>query len=216
MDNYNKYIEYKTKYIQLKMLYNAEQRGGRMNIIIHISGVSGAGKTTLGNKLKDKLGSKIVVKDLDDLRDEFVKNTYNVNKSWTLEENKYQQYINDFIKSQNKPIIFVGLNDNPLGQKKIYYNLHSNHKYFIDIDDMTAVKQKCLRLLNDIQNDDGAINDLINNNKRFVERFQKAIRIECGEKETKKMNSKWKKDYKKQGYKFMTGEDIYKTIVNIL
>ena len=36
--------------------------------IIHISGASGAGKTTLGKKLEDKYGSKITVKDIDDLR----------------------------------------------------------------------------------------------------------------------------------------------------
>ena len=41
--------------------------------IIHISGPSGSGKTTLGNKLKKRFGKQIVVKDLDDLRAEFVK-----------------------------------------------------------------------------------------------------------------------------------------------
>lgn len=44
-----------------------------MKLIIHISGPSGAGKTTLGNKLKEKFKNKIVVKDLDDLRNEFIK-----------------------------------------------------------------------------------------------------------------------------------------------
>lgn len=33
-------------------------------MIIHISGLSGSGKTYLGNKLKEKFGNKIVVKDL--------------------------------------------------------------------------------------------------------------------------------------------------------
>ena len=42
------------------------------NIIIHISGVSGAGKTTLGNKLTEQFKNKIVVKDIDDLRRDFI------------------------------------------------------------------------------------------------------------------------------------------------
>ena len=45
-------------------------------MIIHISGPSGSGKTTLGNKLKNEFKNKIVVKDLDDLRDEFIKSYY--------------------------------------------------------------------------------------------------------------------------------------------
>lgn len=43
------------------------------NLIIHICGASGSGKTTLGNKLKEHFKSKIIVKDLDDLRGEFEK-----------------------------------------------------------------------------------------------------------------------------------------------
>jgi hypothetical protein len=52
------------------------------NLIIHISGASGSGKTTLGNKLKENFKSKIVVKDLDELIDEFIQNYYG-NKSFT-------------------------------------------------------------------------------------------------------------------------------------
>ena len=51
-------------------------------IIIHISGASGSGKTFLGNHLKEQFGKKIIVKDLDDLRDEFIKIFYG-NKIWT-------------------------------------------------------------------------------------------------------------------------------------
>ena len=121
-------------------------------LIIHISGASGSGKTTLGNKLKEKFNNKIIVKDLDDLTDEFIKDTYG-NKSWTfIDENEYQKYINEFIQKQNKTIIFVGLNDNTIygKNKKLYYNLQSQYNYYIELDDMIIVKQKCLRLLNDI------------------------------------------------------------------
>ena len=31
-----------------------------------------------------------------------------------------------------------------------------------------------------------------------------------------KLNNKWKRDYKKQDYKFMSRENIYKSVVKIL
>lgn len=187
-------------------------------MIIHISGPSGSGKTFLGTKLKQHFKNKIVVQDLDNLRDEFIKSFYG-NKSWTyIDEPEYQNYIDNYIKQQKKPIVFVGLNDNTIfgKNKKLYYNVHSQHNYYIDIDDMTIVKQKCLRLLNDIQGDEMALNDLLVNNEKFVKKFAQAIKRECGAKETIKMNRKWKKDYEKQGYKLMSRENIYKSVVKLL
>ena len=62
-------------------------------MIIHISGASGSGKTTLGNKLKSEFKGKITVKDLNDLRSEHIKKTYDVSKSWSIDEVKYQKFI---------------------------------------------------------------------------------------------------------------------------
>ena len=187
-------------------------------LIIHISGASGSGKTTLGNKLKEQFKSKIVVKDLDILRDEFIKEFYG-NKKWTyIDENEYQLYIDSYINKQKKPIIFVGLNDNTIygKNKKLYYNVHSQHNYYIEIDDMIIVKQKCIRLLNDIQTDKMAMEDLVKNNEKFVKKFTEVIKIECSAKQTIKQNNKWKKDYEKQGYKLMTRENILKNVSKIL
>ena len=188
------------------------------NLIIHISGASGSGKTTLGNKLKEHFKSKIVVKDLDDLRDEFIKKFYD-NKKWTyIDENEYQSYINDYINKQKKPIIFVCLNDNTRygKNKNLYYNVHSQHNYYIELDDMIIVKQKCIRLLNNIQTNKIAMEDLVKDNEKFVKKFTEAIKMECSVKQTIKQNNKWKKDYDKQGYKFMSRKNIYKSVVIIL
>ena len=187
-------------------------------IIIHISGASGSGKTFLGNIIKEKLKNNCIIKDLDDLRDEFINKFYG-NKKWTyIDENEYQQYINDYINKQKKPIVFVGLNDNTIygKNKKLYYNLHSQYNYYIEIDDMTIVKQKCLRLLNSIQNDKFAMNDLIKNNEMFIKNFSQAVKRECSAKETIKLNTKWKKDYMKQGYKLMSRENIYTNVIKLL
>lgn len=77
---------------------------------------------------------------------------------------------------------------------------------------MIIVKQKCIRLLNDIQTDKMAMEDLVKNNEKFVKKFTEA----CSAKQTIKQNNKWKKDYEKQGYKFMSRENIYKSVVKIL
>lgn len=187
-------------------------------IVIHISGASGSGKTTLGNKLKEQYKSKIIVKDLDNLRDEFIKEFYD-NKNWTyIDEIAYQSYIDNYINKQKKTIIFVGLNDNAIygKNKNLYYNVHSQHNYYIDIDDMIIVKQKCIRLLNETQNDKMAMKDLVEDNEKFVKKFTEAIKIGCSAKLTIKQNNKWKKDYEKQNYKFMSRENIYKSVVKIL
>lgn len=187
-------------------------------MIIHISGVSGSGKTTLGNKLKKKLGKKIIVKDLDDLRDQFINKFYGKKKWKYINEKEYQKYIDNYIKNIKKPLIFVGLNDNTIygKDKNLYYNLHSNHNFYINIKDNIIVKQKCLRLLNEIQKDNEAMNDLIKNNDKFIKLFSEALKQECSLKKTIKLNKKWNKDYKKQGYKFMTRENIFKTICKLI
>lgn len=189
------------------------------NLIIHISGASGSGKTTLGNKLKEHFKSKIVVKDLDELRDEHIKKTYNTSKGWSIDEVKYQKFIDEFIDKHKKPIIFVGLNDNILGTKKIYYNVHSQYNFYIDIDDKIILKQKCIRFITDdlpSHLDNQVINDVVNNNNFFIKQITKLIKKECSMKEMVKLNNKWRKDYEKQGYKFMSRENIYKSVSKIL
>lgn len=75
-------------------------------MIIHISGPSGSGKTFLGNKLKENFGSKIVVKDLDDLRYEFIINKYGSyknmwkKKDFIWDKDAYQNWIYEYIKKQ--------------------------------------------------------------------------------------------------------------------
>ena len=188
-------------------------------MIVHICGASGSGKTFLGNRLKEYFGNKIVVKDLDELRSEHIKKTYDTSKSWSIDEVKYQKFIDDYIKKQKKPLIFVGLNDNPLGEKNIYYNIHSQYNFYIDIDDKIILKQKCIRFLTDdlpSHLDNHVINDIMNNNEFFIKQITKLIKNECSMEKMVKLNNKWKRDYKKQDYKFMSRENIYKSVIKIL
>ena len=167
MNYEDKYIKYKTKYLELKNIKAINQIGGgniskrssfvslannsdslyssqlsARNLIIHISGPQGAGKTTLGNKIKDKYDDRIYLKDLDDLYAEF----NNQDKI-----NDYQEFINNFIrKNSDKPLIITGLsaekckgdmdeNDNT------FYKIDTKYKYLIKIDEDDILKQRFLR-----------------------------------------------------------------------
>ena len=194
----------------------------RQRLVIHVSGPSGSGKTTLGNKLKEIFGNRIVVKDLDKLLDEHLEDYFG-KKSFTyndINEDAYQEYIDDYINKQNKPIVFVGLNDNFIDfypkRENIYYNVHPDYKYYIDIDDSIIVKQKCLRFLDNIKEDVNLMNDLVSNNNKFIKQISKAINTECNAKYILKWVDKWKKDYAKQGYQFMSRENILKEVSKVL
>jgi len=190
-------------------------------MVIHISGPSGAGKTTLGNKIQKKFGKKIVVKDVDNLRSEYIESKYQNNFNWKkFDSEDYQLFLDDYILKQTKPLVLVGLNHMFWHDKYLYYDLHSDYNFYIDIDDMQVVKQKCIRFitdeLQDMMKNDNILNDIVNDNKKFVKLITENIERECGTKETFKLNKMWNKDYKKQGYTILSSDDIYNEVAKIL
>lgn len=226
-ESYYKYMKYKTDYLDLNIVLQGGYDNKNNNLVIHICGASGSGKTTLGNKLKEKFGDKIVVKDLDDLRHEFVVHQYGYagydkfkfNKSDNWNKDAYQKWIDKYVSEQIKPLIFVGLNHMPWWHKNVYYNVHfkKDCNFFIRLDSDTIFKQKCKRFLDGIQIDkDNIVNDIMKNEKNSIKVLQNDIQNECGYKNTKKQNKLWIRDYKKQGYKFMSREDIYDKVVRII
>lgn len=82
----DQYVKVKDEYVKLKNVLKQtdvlKQKGGNKNIIIHITGPSGSGKTTFGKKLKNKYKNKIIIKDIDDLRYEFINNNYSKSFNW--------------------------------------------------------------------------------------------------------------------------------------
>lgn len=107
------------------------------NIIIHIAGAQGSGKTTMGSKLLKKYKDKIYVKDLDELSSE---NKYS---------NNYQKFIDEFIEShKDKPLIFVGLDAElclgSMEDSDVVYDLHATHKFYI-MTSKDVLKQRFFR-----------------------------------------------------------------------
>lgn len=215
MDYKNKYNKYKTKYLKLKN----NQIGGKASLVIHISGPSGSGKSTLGNKLKEIYGDKIIVKDIDDLRYEFIKSFYD--ESWTgntFSDSSYQNFIDNFVESSDKPIVFVGLNHMPWWHKELFYNMHPNHKFYIKLDDNTVIKQKCSRFINNIhENQIDILNDLIDNEEKTIKNLTKSLEGECGDHdETKRLNNIWNTYYPSDGYLELSREEILDRVNRIL
>ena len=150
---------------------------------------------------------------------EFIKEHYGDKKWDVIDKDAYQQYIDDYIDKQDKPLIFVGLNNMPWWHKDLYYDMHPTYKFYIDIPDEIIIKQKCIRLLHDLKNiaiSSRSMNDLINNNKKFIRLITNRIKEECESKQIIKLNKKWNKDYKKQGYRFLSSKEIYDIVCKIL
>ena len=165
-----------------------------MNKIIHISGPSGAGKTTLGEKLTKRFGKKITVKDIDDLRRDFIRYYYDNKIFQLIDKVGYQKYIDNFIKKHSsKPIVFVGLNHMPWWHANHYYNMHANNNYFIDLDDKTILRQLCKRLLLHLANSESEMEYLIDNNENYIKNVSGAIADECNLKKNDKAECQMEK-----------------------
>ena len=211
----DKYIKYKTKYLEVKNINN--QIGGG-NLIIHISGPQGAGKTTLGNKIKEKYNDMIYMKDLDDLYDEFI----NIKKiSWNDFKNQKeihddcQEFINNFIKkNSNKPLIIVGLCTKCEGNMNdTFFNIDTKYKYLIKNENDNTLRQRFLREVSRL-NDNKEIffNDWLKDNNKIQEKLLKYINL-----------NKWKSDsivcntiHKKYKYKLMNINNIYKKACDLI
>jgi tRNA A37 N6-isopentenylltransferase MiaA len=242
MNYREKYLKYKLKYNNLK---NINQKGGKDNVIYHIIGASGAGKTSLGNKLS-KLDNVIVI-DTDDIEDkhkiEFyndkrnyekitnlrnIKNedgTYNmeeIDKQWhELESEIKRKKIIDLQEildeNSDKHIILVGHTmDPPSG-----YTIKG---YSIDIDADTLYKQLNLRTLKSIKENIDEITQLLNNDdipmeiKDTLLNYKYKIRVQFPKYTYKVLEALPKRNKKAidKGYKILSRDEIYEEIKSLI
>jgi thiol-disulfide isomerase/thioredoxin len=193
---------------------------GGASLVIHITGVSGSGKSYMGNALKAKFGDRVMVVDLDKLRDQFLLEHYGQAGFTTIDFQAYQNYLHQFIAQVSQPLVFVGLNDNTRygkeGETHLYYDLAPTHSYMIDVDARSVVKQKCLRLMQEIVADEGAMSDLVNRNEHFLDRFTWAVRHECSLASVQTDIVNLKRDYERLGYHVLPRDTVLSQVIGLL
>lgn len=203
-------------------------------MIIHIGGASGSGKSTLGDKLKSYYGDKVVVKDLDGmLWGEFIpmkeKSDISPTDFFINFEMDYQKYIDDFIKAnKDVNIIFVGINCFIMAERQYFkglvekfpaacFNLHADHKYYVDVPVEQVLKQKFNREITHFcSTKDHLFSDLLKNptdtQKNIINNITHLTNLSGMKQETEK----WNEFYKKKDYIFLPPDDIYNKIIELL
>lgn len=201
-------------------------------MIVHILGATGSGKTTLGNKIASEMKNVVVV-DTDDIDD--------TNAIKIVEMKKYNNYFNDKnigkyfdlkakmneidmtkiiddCKKNNKSLIIVG---HTLTGTKLDPINYTDHKYCIDIDPEVNYKQYMSRTYDSICKNCKQTTALIKKEKNvykldeiLIHKYK--IRPSPPFLGFKDNIKDMYKNNKKNGYKIMTSDDIYRDIVKKL
>lgn len=117
-------------------------------VLAHISGASGSGKTYLANELS-KVYPSVIFKDLDEFDDEAVDilKYNNIRKSQYTDDmllklaNLRQKLMDEFVAHHNKPIIFVGHHT----EGEHVLNISTKNKFLLNVDAKTSAWQAYLR-----------------------------------------------------------------------
>ena len=205
--------------------HNIKRNIHNQQIIIHICGASGSGKTTLGNKLKEAFGSKIIVKDLDDLFNEYVTK----NKIENLEIITYEKYLSNYIKHQNsnKILILVGLNINLLNYRKRisndYYKIIPNpiYKFYINLPIKIMLNARFERFwfffCNTLQKDKPKIfKDLIKNQTTTINEINDIVKEELDFTRAIIDTKMWDNYFRNADYKLYNRDKIFNIVSKII
>jgi Cdc6-like AAA superfamily ATPase len=176
---------------------------------IHVAGPPGVGKTVLGNRLAAALGPKILVKETEDLGQEFV----------AARSSSYQLFIDSFIaRNLFKPLVFLGDNIATVYNVRdhgMFYDLHCAKHYFIDLDPATLLHQKYKRLLNHLSNSAKELPYLFSHNSQYLANVNKAFDDECNLAHTLADAKLLAGAYQSQGYVFASRDQIYNRVLDI-
>jgi len=188
--------------------------GGGKNIIIHIAGTQGSGKSTIGNKLLEEYHDKIHVCDLDDLHGVFLSQPQPQPQP---QSKTYQKYIDKYIRSHSdKPVIFVGLDAELclglMDNSDIYYNLYSKYNYYISSTENT-LKQRFFRQIDKLNTrKEYFFDEWMKNPDEIQDKLFRFVDLN----KWKENNSKCDKLYKSRKYEFLSSEEIFSRILGIL
>jgi adenylylsulfate kinase-like enzyme len=188
--------------------------------VIHISGPSGAGKSYMGRKLYDIYKNKILVYDTDVLNKDFILKTYKTLDTKEFNIKSMEKYIHRLITDAKVPVIFTGIGsyawlDKDEKYQYKYYNISATHKFFIDIDIETLIKQKCRRFLNQVTYM-YADDEISNNNEVFMNSIVHNTHNSCDKIRNDYSYNGWTRDHKQKKFKFMAPKQIFKEVKTII
>jgi len=193
------------------------------NIIVHISGFPGSGKTTLGEKLQKKF-KNIIVYDTDGFIQHHTKegkqllkiekdilNNKKTNKDYKdLWKKTIKNKIDDFIsKYNNKIIVFVGSLDN-FAPPNTIYNINANYKFVLDVPLDELMKRYYLRISKMEQK------LTKKESENYWNNLSKGIYHITGSDDMIKALKKYNEWHKKYDYIFLNDNDIIDKINNII
>jgi len=193
------------------------------NIIVHISGFPGSGKTTLGEKL-EKLYKNIIVYDTDGFIQHHTKegkqllkiekdilNNKKTNKDYKdLWKKTIKNKIDDFIsKYNNKIIVFVGSLDN-FAPPNTIYNIMANFKFVLDVPLNELMKRYYLRISQMEQK------RTKKESENYWNNLSKGIYHINGSDNMIKEHKKYNEWHKKHDYIFLDDKDIINKINDLL
>ena len=208
-------------------------------MIIHIGSSSGAGKTTLGLKLKDKF-NHIVLKDFDDLRRDFKDHCIGKNIGFEFFRKNfkklYQSYLDNFLNdNKGKIIVLTGIECYINGEsmsynKQLFYpkfklNPRADYKFAIKINNEELLKQRWNRDYEEMTKD--LIWALQNEKERLYEIYAKKDKLDIKDIEPNfdwmfghKLHithlENWNEHYKDSGYKFASRDKLFDIISIII
>lgn len=182
-------------------------------IVVHVSGSPGSGKTTLGEWITKKYGKFIAVKDTD----EFIQRGDDEDKrlqNFTEGSKEYMDRlrsikdrgIHDFVKENpTKHIVFVGLMDH-FGLKPFYDMKEANVKFFIDIKNADLLRQYYTRFATLDSTTSRSLWEDVANNRDY---------ILSSEEKMKENDDMWN-EHRQHNYRLMSQDEIKNFITEVL
>ena len=206
-----------TKRRKIKKISTTRRLGKKTNIIIHISGFPGSGKTTLGDKIQ-QMFKNIIVYDTDEFIQHHTKEgkkllelekNKKIKEYKTLWKNTIQNKINEFIsKYQNKIIVFVGSLDN-FAPSNTIYNIKADYKFLLDIPLDELMKRYYLRIYLEEQN------RTKEKSKDYWKKISKGVYYINDTESIIKEHSEYNKWHKNNKYTFLNDQKIINKIDQI-
>lgn len=204
--------------MELKNTDINHQNGRGKNIIIHISGFPGSGKTTLGEKLQ-KMFNNIIVYDTDEFIQPHTKEGKKLLKLDNGKKSKeykilWEKTIENKIniltsKYKNKIIVFVGSLDN-FAPPNTIYNIKADYKFILNVPLNELLKRYYLRIY--------FMDQKITKEKsiNYWKKLSKGVYRIHGSEDIIKDYEEYNEWHKKNNYIFLTDYKIIDKINNII